>query len=61
MADTADKTQAEDEGRQDMRWGLNYLRQDLHEHREATARELESIRSPLRPDGWTFGPERIEV
>jgi hypothetical protein len=43
-----------------MRWGLNYLRQDLHEHREATARELESIRSPLRPDGWTFGPERIE-
>ncbi|MEC8930126.1 MAG: hypothetical protein VYB08_01845 [Candidatus Latescibacterota bacterium] len=45
MADTADKTEAEDEGRQDMRCGLNYLRQDLHEHREATAREFESIRS----------------
>ena len=45
MADTADKTQAEDEGREDMRWWLNYLRQDLHEHREATAREFESIRS----------------
>ena len=52
MADTADKTQAEDEGRQDMRWGLNYLRQDLHEHREATAREFESIRSRFdRMDG----------
>lgn len=45
MADTADKTEAEDEGRQDMRCGLNYLRKDLHEHREATAREFESIRS----------------
>lgn len=52
MADTADKTQAEDEGRQDMRCGLNYLRQDLHEHREATAREFESIRSRFdRMDG----------
>jgi len=52
MADTADKTEAEDEGRQDMRCGLNYLRQDLHEHREATAREFESIRSRFdRMDG----------
>ena len=52
MADTADKTEAEDEGRQDMRCGLNYLRKDLHEHREATAREFESIRSRFdRMDG----------
>ena len=52
MADTADKTEAEDEGRQDMRCGLNYLRQDLHEPREATAREFESIRSRFdRMDG----------